>query len=154
MTRLSVSDNPVFEVSDIELGLEAPSYTYRTLEKFSRDSENEYYFIIGTDSLSEIHTWKNYTRLFYLSSFIVVQRPGLDFDLVWQGIPGELTSRFTSKGGVLTHESSHLALRSRVVGLNISATQIRRLVRSGQSIRYLVHETVREYIEKTRLYRM
>ncbi len=154
MTRLSVSDNPVFEVSDMELKLEAPSYTYRTLEEFSRDNNNEYYFIIGTDSLSEIHTWKNYTRLFYLSSFIVVQRGGLDFDVVWRGVPEDLASRFTLRDGVLTHESSHLALRSEVVGLNISATRIRGLVRLGQSIRYLVHEAVREYIEKTRLYRM
>lgn len=153
MTQLSCADNPTFQVSDIELRLEAPSYTYRTLESFSRDCKNEYYFIIGTDSLSEIQTWKNYLRLFHLSSFIVVERSDAEFDLVWGHVPNELASCFRLVDGILTHDSSHLLIKSTVTGLNISSTQIRELVRHGKSIRYLVHENVREYIENTKLYR-
>ncbi len=154
MTVLSCQDNPLFEVSDIELRLEGPSYTYRTLEKFSEDTENEYFFIIGADSLSEIQTWKNYLRLFELSSFIVVERPDMDFDLVWKHVPIDLASRFTVLNGVLTHESSKLLIKSPVNGLNISSTQIREIVSSGKSIRYLTHDAVTDYIEKKKLYRI
>ncbi len=154
MTVLSCQDNPLFEVSDIELRLEGPSYTYRTLEKFSEDTENEYFFIIGADSLSEIQTWKNYLRLFELSSFIVVERPDMDFDLVWKHVPIDLASRFTLQNGVLTHESSKLLIKSPVNGLNISSTQIREIVSSGKSIRYLTHDAVTDYIEKKKLYRI
>lgn len=154
MTTLSCQDNPIFGVSDIELNLEAPSYTFRTLERLNLDTENEYYFIIGTDSLSEIQTWKNYLRLFDLSSFIVVGRPDAEFDTVWKNLPAELTGRFTLKDGVFTHNSSHLLLKSAVTGLNISATHIRELLKSGRSIRYLVHESVREYINEKKLYRI
>ncbi len=154
MTILSCQDNPLFEVSDIELKLDPPSYTFRTLEKFSEDRDNEYFFIIGTDSLSEIQTWKNYPRLFELSSFIVVERPDADFDLVWKHVPPDLVSRFRLRDGVLTHESSRLLIKSPVNGLNISSTQIREIVSSGKSIRYLTHDAVTDYIEKTRLYRI
>lgn len=154
MTLLSCRDNPLFEVSDIELRLEPPSYTFRTLEKFSEDADNEYFFIIGTDSLSEIQTWKNYLRLFELSSFIVVERPDLDFDLVWKHVPKDLASRFRLINGVLTHESNKLLIKSPVNGLNISSTQIRELVSSGKSIRYLTHDAVTDYIEKRNLYRI
>lgn len=154
MTVLSCQDNPLFEVSDIELRLEGPSYTYRTLEKFSEDTDNEYFFIIGADSLSEIQTWKNYLRLFELSSFIVVERPDMDFDLVWKHVPIDLASRFTLQNGVLTHESSKLLIKSPVNGLNISSTQIREIVSSGKSIRYLTHDAVTDYIEKKKLYRI
>lgn len=154
MTTLACADNPMFEVSEIELSLAPPSYTFRTLETLNRDIDNEYYFIIGTDSLSEIQTWKNYLRLFELSNFIVVQRPDFDFDFVWENAPDELTSSFKFSGGVLVHESSHVLLKSNVSGLNVSSTQIRGLVESGKSIRYLVRESVRKYIEKTNLYRI
>lgn len=154
MTLLSCRDNRLFEVSDIELRLQPPSYTFRTLEKFSEDAGNEYFFIIGTDSLSEIQTWKNYTRLFELSSFIVVERPDMDFDLVWKHVPKDLASRFRLINGVLTHESNKLLIKSPVNGLNISSTQIRELVSSGKSIRYLTHDAVTDYIEKSKLYRI
>ena len=154
MTLLSCRDNRLFEVSDIELRLEPPSYTFRTLEKFSEDADNEYFFIIGTDSLSEIQTWKNYPRLFELSGFIVVERPDLDFDLVWKHVPEDLASRFRLINGVLTHESGKLLIKSPVNGLNISSTQIRELVSAGKSIRYLTHDAVTDYIEKRKLYRI
>jgi nicotinate-nucleotide adenylyltransferase len=152
MIRRSCADNQVFEVSDIEISFQGPSYTVHTLEALSKDKSLEPHFILGTDSLSEIHTWKDYTKLFSLSHFIVVRRPGLDFTAAWAEVPEAVRGEFQDQRDHLLHSSSHRVIPSSVEGLNISSTMIRDLSRRGRSIRYLVRESVRQYIVERRLY--
>jgi nicotinate-nucleotide adenylyltransferase len=153
MIRRSCADNHVFEVSDMEISLKGPSYTVNTLEVFSKDKSHEPYFILGTDSLREISTWKDCAKLFSLSHFIVVRRPGLDFTTAWAGVPEALRNEFQDQGDHLLHSSFNRIIPSKVEGLNISSTMIRALSRAGQSIRYLVREPVRQYIMERELYR-
>ncbi|MGO9568118.1 MAG: nicotinate-nucleotide adenylyltransferase [Desulfomonilaceae bacterium] len=153
MIRRSCADNDVFEVSDIEISFQGPSYTVNTLEVLSKDRDLDPYFILGTDSLREIRTWKDYSKLFSLSHFIAVKRPGLDFATAWAGVPEALRSEFQDRGDHLLHSSSRRVIPSNVEGLNISSTMIRDLSRDGRSIRYLVRESVRQYILERKLYR-
>ncbi len=152
MIRRSCADNDLFEVSDIEIAFQAPSYTVNTLEVFSKDKSFEPYFILGTDSLKEIRTWKDYERLFSLSHFIVVKRPGLDFLAAWAEVPEAVKKEFRDRQDYLLHSSSRRIIPSNVEGLNISSTMIRDLSRAGRSIRYLVRESVRQYIVERKLY--
>ena len=152
MTRRACHGNPYFEVSDVELTLEGASYTVKTLNLFAKDPGNEIFFILGTDSLREIRTWRDYEELFSLASFIVVNRPGTDFDAAWAGVPSSLRSKFRQGENSLVHPSSHVLISSPVKGLEISSTRIRSLLRQGQSIRYLVPESVRTYILENHLY--
>jgi nicotinate-nucleotide adenylyltransferase len=112
----------------------------------------ELFFIIGTDSLREIGTWKEYQRLFPLAHFLVITRPGIGFDAAWKSTPRDLREMFRQDGGELLHLGGKRLVRSPVHGLNISATQIRELVKAQQSIRYLVTEPVRAYILERGLY--
>lgn len=153
MIRRSCADNPVFEVSDMEIAFQGPSYTVNTLEVFSKEKSLDPHFILGTDSLREIHTWKDYAKLFSLSHFIVVRRPGLDFPTAWAEVPEPLRREFQDRGDDLLHSSSSRVIPSSVEGLNISSTMIRDLSRAGRSIRYLVTESVRQYISQRELYR-
>jgi len=153
MTRQACEGNAYFTVSDVEISRQGPSYTVNTLENFPRQGDREIYFILGTDSLREIHTWKEYLRLFGLSHFIVVSRPGTDFRGAWSAVPGELRESFVDRGDHFVHSGSKLLIPSPVRGLDISATQVRNLVNTGRSIRYLVPEPVRRHIEKNNLYR-
>jgi nicotinate-nucleotide adenylyltransferase len=153
MTRLACEDNPLFEVSDIEIGRADTSYTVNTLEYFSGIRDRESYFIMGTDSLREIRTWKDYEKLFTLSHFIVVTRPGLEFEASWSEVPAELRAGFRFNEGRYEHRSGTRLIASETVGLDISSTGVRDLSRAGRSIRYLVPDPVRAYIAQNRLYR-
>lgn len=152
MTRLSCDGNPLFEVSDIEVARTGPSYTVDTLDFLRREYGCETSFIMGTDSLAEIHTWKDYERLFQLSHFIIVERPGMPFERAWNEVPTPVRTEFTERGDRWIHSSSHHLLRSKIRGLDISATMVRSLCQEGRSIRYLVTDSVRSYITERNLY--
>ncbi len=152
MTQLCCFDNPKFEVSDIEVSIPGPSYTVNTLRKLRKNNEQEFYFIIGSDSLAEIELWRDYEQLFHLSNFIVVTRSDYSFDTVWAKTPAALKSEFRKTGNTYNHVGGHKLISSQIQGLNISSTKIRNFIRSGKSIRYLVTEPVREYIAVNQLY--
>ncbi len=152
MTRRACAGNPLFEVSDVEIARRATSYTVNTLEAMGSGDHGGIFFILGADSLREIHTWKEYRRLFHLSNFIVVGRPGTSFDSAWHSVPDSLRRQFAREGDRFVHEASTLLIPSEVIGLDISSTGIRALVKRGRSIRYLVPESVRSYINRRKLY--
>jgi nicotinate-nucleotide adenylyltransferase len=152
MTRRACEDNPLLEVSDLEIQLEGPSYTVNTL-RMLREQNFKSHFIMGTDSLKEISLWKDFEELFSLSDFIVVERPGIDFSSAWAAVPSTVRKRFHQDGDRMVHDKATTVAPSRVVGLNISSTRIRNLLKEGLSIRYLVPETVRSYINAHKLYR-
>ncbi len=153
MTRLACEKNPAFEASDIEIRFADTSYTVKTLEYLKKQTEDHIFFIMGTDSLAEIHTWKEPQRLFELSNYIVVTRPGVSFDEAWAAVPDHLRKGFHQTNEGLIHSSSHRLARSPVRGLEISSTRIRQLVQDGASIRYLVTESTRDFIYEKGLYR-
>lgn len=152
MTRIACRDNDLFEVSALEVEAHGPSYTVNTLECLAESISQELFFIIGTDSLREIGTWKEYQRLFHLAHFLVITRPGIGFDAAWESTPRDLREMFRYEDGGLCHLEGKRLIRSPVHGLNISATQIRELAKAEQSIRYLVTEPVRAYILERGLY--
>ncbi len=153
MTRIACEDNRGFEVSDMEIARQDTSYTVVTLEILKQTRDCECYFIIGTDSLAEIHTWKECTRLFSLSNFICVQRPAHPFRQTWSRVPEAIRSRFRARGDRLYHgDGETVLIPSEVVGLDVSSTRIRNLLKESKSIRYLVPESVRRYIAQKNLY--
>ncbi len=152
MTRLACEGNIAFEVSDLELTFKGPSFTVNTLEFLAEKWDDEFHFIMGSDSLKEIHIWKDYERLFSLSHFIVVTRPGTNFRQAWDQVPHSLRGRFEDRGSHLVYDSTTKLIPSPVSGLDISSSHIRELLRKGGSIRYLVTDSVRTYIERHQLY--
>jgi nicotinate-nucleotide adenylyltransferase len=152
MTRLACQDNPLFEVSDLEISSQGPSYTVNTLSVLARQGNAETYFIMGTDSLKEIRTWKDCEKLFRLSNFIVVTRPRVDFPAAWAEVPDDVSRQFRRHGDLYRSDSTEL-IPSQVRGLDISSTRIRAMIKEGKSIRYLVAESVRSYITEHKLYR-
>lgn len=154
MTTLACAGNSKFDVSDIELKFSAPSYTVNTLRQMKSKTVDELYFIMGSDSLSEIGTWKDFENLFSLANYVIVERPGLKFDEAWEKVPDSLRKQFAKKGDHFTHSNGTLLIPSEITGLNISSTQIRKLLRQGATARYLTPEPVLCYIRKNHLYSM
>ena len=70
-------------VDDIELGMEPPHYTIRTLDALKeREKENDFSLVIGADSLADIRRWKDYERILAEYGVIVYPREGFDLQAI------------------------------------------------------------------------
>jgi nicotinate-nucleotide adenylyltransferase len=134
MLHLAIDGDQRFEASDIEFGLERPSYTVNTLAHLrERYPEHTFCPIIGGDNLQSFHLWKSYTDILEHHEVYVYRRAGF-------------------------HENPLLANHSRirifeVPLLNISSTYIREMIQAGKSVRYLVPEKVETFIREEGLYK-
>lgn len=131
MLELAVRDNDSFQVADLE-SRESPSYTVDLLEGISSKGIRPY-FIIGMDSLRDIHTWREPLRILELANVVVGTR--LDAD------PSSVNSDFLRRVSLFQFP-----------GVWISSSDLRKRVMSGRSIKYLVHESVESYIWSGGLY--
>ncbi|OPY57789.1 MAG: putative nicotinate-nucleotide adenylyltransferase [Pelotomaculum sp. PtaU1.Bin035] len=142
MTSLAVASNEFFQVSSLEIDRSGPSYTIDTVQAIKGLYPGaQIYFITGADAVLEILTWKNVERLLSLCCFVAATRPGYQLDELWE------------KLGVLIQFPKQDILSMEVPALQISSTDIRRRVREGRTIKYLLPEPVEEYIVKHKLYR-
>lgn len=137
MCRLAVEGDPLFEVSEIELLRNGPSYTIDTVRELRGHGWRKIHWLMGMDMLEILPKWREPHALMAEVEFIVMARPG-----------------WSLKGDALPEEFRGL-IRNNVVEaplLQISATDIRRRVAAELSISYLVPEAVREYIGQHHLY--
>ncbi len=81
MVRMAVRDNPYFEVLDIECVRPGKSYTVNTLELLLKKyADVDFYFLLGIDAFLDIPNWREPERLMSLTNFIVLSRPGNNFE--------------------------------------------------------------------------
>ena len=142
MVRLAIASNPFFRPSSVEIDRPGPSYTVDTLEALREESggEDEFFFMLGTDSFREFHRWKEPSRILALSTLAVVPRPGYDDPEIER--PNAANASVPEKV-------------VRLVGpvLDISGTEIRSRVARGLSVHYQVPEEVERYLFRYGLYR-
>jgi len=129
LLELAISDHPNFKVEPIELKRNGPSYTYETMKLLTELHPNiQFYFIIGADMIEYLPKWRNINKLVDIVQFIGVERPSY------------------------RSESCYQLLYVNVPEIEISSSLIRSRLKEGQTIRYLVPDSVRNYIEENRLY--
>lgn len=135
MTKQAAAVHPAFRVCDIELRREGVSYTVDTLRALQDEYPDvSFWLIIGSDSLRDFGSWHCPNEIMNRVPVVVYKRPGALSSV------GE--SRFANR--------VHFADAPL---LEIAGTEIRARCRKGRSIRYLVPEPVRAYIEEHGLYR-
>ena len=139
MTQMAIVTNPGFSLSDIEARREGYSYSIDTVREFFDiyGPELELFFITGADAILSIPTWKDAGDLLHMCTFIAASRPGFDL--------AEL-----NKLPLAWLERIRLF---EIPALAISSTDIRRRVKQGDSIKYLLPEPVEHYILRYGLYR-
>jgi nicotinate-nucleotide adenylyltransferase len=142
MTMLAVLHNPHFDISDTEIRREGPSFAIDTVSEFKKayPSATEIYFITGADACLEILRWKDSSQLLAECRIIAATRPGIPSSHLREEI-ARLYPGVANRFSVLE-----------VPALAISSTDVRSRVREGRSIRYLVPELVRQYVERQGLY--
>jgi len=156
MVRLAVEDNPFFFFSDAEKDPHAMSYSVETLAYLQKQYGNalELYFIIGQDAFQAIATWKEWERVFTMCHFVVMSRPTYET----KDLRGILPPSFARSFSYQDEEQAFIGPDNKMVyfrnvsPLDISSSNIRDLVRKGESIRYLVPEAIHAYIAENGLY--
>jgi nicotinate-nucleotide adenylyltransferase len=141
MLRLAISDEPRFELCNIELNRPGPHYTAETLRLLKQQDPNrELVFLMGGDSLRDLPEWREPGEIIRLCQALgVMRRPqdSVDLQSLEACLPG-------------------LADKVRFVDvplLQISSSQIRQRVAAHSSFRYYLHPAVYSYILRSGLYR-
>jgi nicotinate-nucleotide adenylyltransferase len=156
MARLAVGDSPLLRVLDLEGRRPGLSYSIETLRQFRRmfGPNTDVFFILGTDAFSEIETWKEYRKLFEYAHFVIIQRAGYRQDQLESFLEHlGLSFRALEQPGTFMTASGNKIMLQETTLIDISSTQIRKMVAGGRSIRFLVPEEVRTYVMRKGLYK-
>ncbi len=142
MVRLATADNPLFEVSTIEIEREGFSYTSNTLAELSElyGPKTELFFIVGADSAAELLSWYQPEKVLTLARMVVAGRPGysLPLDKLQAGLP-------------------EIKIRERLITLDmpmveIASNELRARIAQGAPVKYLLPDEVAEFIAEKKLY--
>jgi nicotinate-nucleotide adenylyltransferase len=138
MVALSVRHNPAFMCDDIEIRRGGNSYTIDTVRYIYENYTftDKPFFIVGSDLLPELHTWKNIDELAGMVEFIVLVR-----------------EHYPVEGGKLDDIMNLKMHQFDNRHLDINSSEIRDRLTRGRSIRYLVTDRVHGYIKRKKLYR-
>lgn len=143
MLEMAVEGDFRFEVCDVEIRRGGTSYAVDTAaELHGMHPDTEFNFIIGSDTLPELHSWRNIYTLLRLCRFVTLARPGFD------------VAGVNPRSLKLDSPWPERLLQSYSVGcaVDISSSDIRHRVAEGMSIRYLVPQPVEMYIAEHGLY--
>lgn len=143
LVHIGIKDNFKLRASDIEFKLSKPSYTVNTLVHLKEKHPNhEFALIMGEDNLRSLHKWKNYEQILANHKIYVYPRA-----LTFQ----ERASNDISMEKLLEH--SNIVFCKDVPIMNISSSYIRKAVKDGKDIRYLLTEPVFKYVEEMNFYK-
>lgn len=143
MVRRAVENNPKLELGTFESSFLVQPTTFKTLQYYqNKYGWAEIYFICGSDNLKSLDTWTNFKELLDSFEIICLQRNN---DNVYQDII------LPNKHLVKRKNNIHIVYEN--VVNNISASAIRNLIHNGESIKYLVPDSVISYIEENELYK-
>jgi len=132
LVKTALEGESKLKASDIEFHLPRPSYTIDTMTYLKeKHPGHEFSIIMGSDGVQNLHSWKNAEVLIRDYSIYVYKRPGFEVNT-------PLQAKLTILDAPL---------------LEISSTRIRKMIKEGKSVRYLVPENVREEIEKGGYYK-
>ena len=131
MTKLAIADDERFEISDIEITRDGPTYAIDTFTQLkTRNPNNDFHWIVGADVLQRLNTWHRWEEFVSLVPIVVVNRLGIEI--------ADQPFNYTEV---------------QMPEVRISASALRKRYADGSSTKYLVPERVDEYIKALSLYR-
>lgn len=135
----AIEGNDKIKASNIEFGLPKPSYTIDTLTYLKEKYPTvNFSIIMGEDNLKSFHKWKNYEIILRDYNIIVYPRVNVDQDL-------------NPEPEILNHKN--VTLLTNIPIMDISASFIRKSIKNGKSIKYLVTDKVLQYIDEMNFYK-
>jgi nicotinate-nucleotide adenylyltransferase len=129
MLSLSIEDHPQFKLETIEMERSGPSYTYDTIMQLKkREPQTDFHFIIGADMIEYLPKWYKIDELVNQVTFVGVNRP----------------SHSSETGYPIIHID--------IPEINLSSTLIRERLSENRSVKYLLKDSVLDYIKEMKLY--
>jgi nicotinate-nucleotide adenylyltransferase len=138
MLELAIENNQYFKCCKIEIERGDISFTIDTVDQLHKEFKQidpEFYLFIGMDNVNEIDRWKEPMQILEKTKVIAFGRPGFKTN--------KISEKFLP----------HLKF-IRLPLLEISSTNIRNRIREGKSVRYLVPDAVKNFIEQEGLYQL
>jgi nicotinate-nucleotide adenylyltransferase len=153
MVRLGVANDAEMHADDREIRRAGRSYTIDTLEEVRAEigPDAPLWFLVGSDSLARLHTWKRWSELFDLAHLAVAMRPGFDAERLPQEVQTAWHDRLALQA--TTTRPSGTILRLALEPLDLSASNIRDLLTRDDDVSRLVPPAIAAYILKHGLYR-
>ena len=136
MLNIAIKENPNFIMSDLEIERKGLSYSIDTIMEYKKQNNlnsNELFYLMGSDSLRQFKKWKNPKMIIDESRVIVAIRPGFR--------PSDIPNWILAK----------IQFAS-IPRIEISSTTIRERWVNDKTIRFMVTESVWQYINKNKLY--
>lgn len=161
MVQRAIADQPAFRLSEIDAERAGPSYAIATFAALQSLHPNaDWYWIIGIDALQTLPRWRGAQDLATRCTWLVAPRsrnahPAGDGTLPTSDAAVDPIAQCQQVASKFAHDS--IALRWQLISMPsiaISSSLIRQNCQQGASIRYLVPESVRSYIEEKKLYQM
>ncbi|MBF0714721.1 nicotinate-nucleotide adenylyltransferase [Gemelliphila palaticanis] len=138
MIKLSIEENPRFEVSNYEINKQDISYTYHTVCYFQKIyPDSELYFIVGTDRVKDLHKWYEIKSLSKIVTFIFVARDDESLEKI------------------VSNNEFYKNINYKILKLPIielSSTEIREKIRDNKNINYILTPECVKYIKEMNLY--
>lgn len=143
MVELAVTGHPAFEACPLEVERPGVTYTVDTMGALRAQygPEAAFFYIIGGDTLLDLTSWREHERVMGMTRFIVLDRPGVDPEAVRREAQ-RLGRAYGAKIDFFPCDR-----------LDVSSTMVRRRAQAGLSVRYLVPDAVRAYMDEKKLYR-
>lgn len=152
----AIASNPRFEVDAIELERQGPSYLIDTLRELGERLAPELpVFTLGCDAFQEMDTWREPNTLLSLAHFAVTTRPPLQTGSLQEWLPAGLAANFdvAEDGLSARHRDAGTWIRLLpITALDVSASEIRRRLRVGGSVRYLLPEATHDAVVSSGCY--
>lgn len=157
----AIADNPRLQVDASEVEASGKSYSVLTLERLRAEygPARSIVLILGADAFKALHTWHRWDEILQLAHVAVANRPGTaPHGRRWPGVLSAkldqaCAGRIHTDPAVLRHAASGWVVPFDMTPLAISASLIRDLIRAGHSARYLLPDSVLDYIDSNHLYR-
>jgi nicotinate-nucleotide adenylyltransferase len=149
MLQLALSGEACLQADPRELQREGYSYSVDTLTSFRAEVGDEcpILFTLGIDAFLAFQTWHRWEAILQLTHLVVVHRPGYSLPPA-----GWYTERLRVNPQDLCHTPAGSIYFLAVTALDISATRLREALQRGKSPRYLLPDSVLDYIHRHQLY--
>jgi len=149
MLQLAINHLPGMTIDTRELDRAGPSYMVDTLKSLHEDFPGQALLLfIGSDAFENLTGWHRWQQLFDYAHIVVLTRPGYAI----KSLDAFFNHRLVNDKTGLSHTQAGLVLFQPVTQLDISATAIRNMIGQKQSPRFLLPDTVIEYINQNKLY--